>query len=154
MELNCEPVVCLELTPMGKPRMSRQDTWKKRPPVQRFWEYKQQIRDSVFLPMIQKILKQPFFLIFALPIPKSWSKKKKLLFDCQPQKGKPDKDNLEKGFLDSALDEDKYCWAGTVVKLWLNEPIGRIILTPVWGDHSFDLQYAELRAILTLRNEK
>ena len=31
-------------TPLSKPRMTRADTWKKRPIVLRYWEYKDDIK--------------------------------------------------------------------------------------------------------------
>ena len=36
----------------------------------------------------------------------------------KPHRMKPDKDNLEKGFLDSILKEDSVVWDGRVTKLW------------------------------------
>jgi hypothetical protein len=58
-------------------------------------------------------------LIFELPMPKSWSKKKRDAMRGQKHTQKPDKDNLEKALLDCIYDEDcAHWWSGPVFKIW------------------------------------
>lgn len=101
------------ITPMGKPRMTRGDKYKKRSVVLRYWAFKEecQIR-RLALPECC------YHLVFVLPMPASWSKKKKAEMYGQPHRGKPDKDNLEKAVLDALFDDDAAIWDGRVTKYW------------------------------------
>lgn len=65
-------------------------------------------------------------LTFFMPIPDSWSKKKQDRFDGQPHTSKPDRDNLEKGVLDSFnkivwKDDGQVC-DGRTRKFYSREP--------------------------------
>lgn len=63
---------------------------------------------------------------FYLPMPKTWSKKKKKAhhgFLCQ---SRPDIDNLIKGFFDSLVSEDKFVANIAASKRWVDFPIGWI----------------------------
>ena len=108
------------LTPIAKPRMTRRDRWAKRPIVQKYWEYKDTLLllSGEWLPP-----KSHYWLVFYLPMPKSWTKKRKSGLAGRPHRQTPDKDNLEKGFLD-VFGEDKEVWSGGVTKLWATQ--GRI----------------------------
>ena len=61
------------ITPIAKPRMTRRDKWAKRPCVERYFAYRDLVRlHKVFFPEFWA------HVIFFLPMPKSWSKKKRL----------------------------------------------------------------------------
>jgi Holliday junction resolvase RusA-like endonuclease len=49
-------------------------------------------------------------LEFFLPMPPSWSKKKRARMKGQPHRQKPDIDNLVKSFLDALLGDDSTVW--------------------------------------------
>lgn len=109
------------ITPVPKPRMTQSDRWKKRPAVVRYWNYKDEVRlNKVFVP------ESGSHITFILPMPKSWSKKKKIEMDGKPHQSTPDKDNLEKALLDAIFDEDKKVWDSRVTKQWGKE--GKIIV--------------------------
>ena len=55
---------------------------------------------------------------FYLPMPKSWSKKKRAEMDGKPHQQKPDVDNICKALLDACLVEDSHVYAITAVKYW------------------------------------
>lgn len=57
-------------------------------------------------------------IIFMLPMPESWSKKKKEAMVGTPHQSKPDKDNLEKALLDAIYESDAHIWDSRVSKLW------------------------------------
>jgi Holliday junction resolvase RusA-like endonuclease len=109
--------VKFDVVPMGKPRMTQSDKWKKRPATDRYWELKNKLKqiakDNDFV-----IPDSNYHMIFNIPMPDSWSKKKKIEFNEKPHKQKPDKDNLEKAVLDSLCEEDSYIWDGRVSKYW------------------------------------
>lgn len=101
------------ITPLGKPRMTRTDKWKKRPEVLRYRAFCDEVRlNNVSLP------ESGYHVIFVLPMPPSWSKKKLSLMDGKPHQQKPDKDNLEKALLDAIFGEDSHIWDGRVTKIW------------------------------------
>lgn len=101
------------IIPLGKPRMTRADKWKKRPEVLRYRAFCDEVRLSkVTLP------ESGYHVIFVLPMPPSWSKKKRALMDGEPHQQKPDKDNLEKALLDALFGEDSHIWDGRVTKIW------------------------------------
>ncbi|WP_437888369.1 RusA family crossover junction endodeoxyribonuclease [Phytobacter sp. V91] len=98
---------------MGKPRMTQRDKWKKRPATSAYWRYKDQIQKmGVTLP------ESGYHVIFVLPMPVSWSKKKRAEYAGKPHQQKPDKDNLEKALLDSIFEDDCRIWDGRVTKVW------------------------------------
>ena len=103
----------INVTPVAKPRMTRADSWKKRPVVQRYWAFKDKIRASgLVLP------NSGFHVVFVIPMPKSWSKKKVSSMLGQPHQQKPDVDNLAKGLLDAVFDEDCKVWDVRITKIW------------------------------------
>ncbi len=102
-----------EISPVAAPRMTQRDKWKKRPCVLRFFEF----RDAIRLANVAVKLGGSNVL-FVLPMPKSWSKKKKAEMDGQPHQSKPDIDNLIKALLDSVFDEDQAVWQITAQKRW------------------------------------
>lgn len=114
------------IDPVPKPRMTVSDKWKKRPCVERYWAYKDLLRTfDIQLPV-------PYKITFYLPMPKSWSKKKKDEHFGQPHLQKPDKDNLEKALLDGLLDEDSHVWSGWAEKRWAFA--GSIEIEPIGGE--------------------
>lgn len=107
-EVRVYPIVA-----MGKPRMTRADKWKQRPEVMRYRAFKDEVRlHNVSLP------ESGYHLTFVLPMPRSWSKKKKAEMNGKPHQQKPDKDNLEKALLDAIFDDDCKIWDGRVTKIW------------------------------------
>lgn len=118
-------MIRLAIDPVPKPRMTRSDRWKKRDCVERYWAYKDQLR-SLITP---GDLPDSYHLIFILGMPASWSRKKRAAMLYQPHQAKPDKDNLEKGFLDCLFDDDAAVWDGRVSKIWGD--VGGIIVLPI-----------------------
>ncbi len=101
------------VVPMGKPRMTRADKWKKRPEVLRYRAFCDHVRLlGVKLPEANS------HITFILPMPKSWSKKKRAEMNGKPHQSKPDKDNLEKALLDALFEDDAHIWDSRVTKLW------------------------------------
>ncbi len=99
------------ITPVAKPRMVRGDRYKKRPCVQHYWAFKHEcILKRVKLYARMKI-------VFCMPMPKSWSQKKKDRMKLQPHTQIPDLDNLIKG-LGDILDEDSHIYEIHASKEW------------------------------------
>ena len=104
-----------KLTPVPKPRMTRRDKWAKRPCVLRYREFcndfKAQAGDYPERPIRVN-------LVAFLPLPRTWSKSKKITYSGAPHQQTPDIDNLTKAVLDSLFVKDEcvaYCNAS---KFW------------------------------------
>ena len=109
------------ITPMGKPRMTRADTWKQRPCVMRYWAFKDECKlHGLVVP------ESGSHLVFILPMPKSWSKKKKLAMTGQSHQSKPDIDNILKAVLDAVYKDDSTVWNLQATKIWGD--VGQIII--------------------------
>lgn len=116
-----------DIVPMGAPRMTQSDRWKVNPNhkdpqkrqrevVTRYFRYKDLLRhhakDTNF--EIGNVLD----ILFLIPMPNSWSKKKKDRMNGMPHKQKPDVDNLVKGFMDAMKKDDSDLWKTTSEKRW------------------------------------
>ena len=104
--------------------MTQRDRWKKRDVVVRYYAYK-----DILTLMANKDNYTPpdsLGVEFYLPMPKSWSKKKKKALLGHPHQQKPDIDNLAKAFLDCLCKEDAYVYRLQVSKFWAEE--GKIII--------------------------
>ena len=63
---------------------------------------------------------------FYIPVPESWSKKKKKAHHGVLHQSRPDWDNLAKSLCDSLITEDKYIANMTITKRWVDFPEGWI----------------------------
>ena len=97
--------------------MTRRDMrGDKRPRVARYHAFKDEVR-------LRRVSLEYHgqHVIFHMPMPKSWSKSKKMLMDGAPHQIRPDKDNLEKALLDAVFEEDSLVWDSRVTKVWAYE---------------------------------
>lgn len=95
----------LNITIMGKPRMTRADVWKDREVVQRYWTMKDQL--TIEARKAQLTLPDEFGVTFYLPMPSTWSKKKQERMEGEVHQRKPDVDNLLKSLLDCLKPNDQ-----------------------------------------------
>jgi len=115
----------INIAPVAKPRMTRRDRWLNPPRkcVQKYRTWSNEIRqiclEAKFFPGDQLNLE------FHLPMPKSWSKKKKIEMDGKPHQSRPDLDNMVKS-LDALVPEDSGIWDLSAKKYWSYE--GYIIM--------------------------
>ena len=103
-----------KIKPVPKPRMTQSDKWKQRPCVIRYRQFCDEVRSAgVELPESGAVVS------FILPMPKSWSKKKRAKFNGTAHQTKPDLDNLLKALSDAIHDEDCRIWHyGEIKKCW------------------------------------
>lgn len=117
------------ITPIPKPRMTRRDQWldPPRPRVQKYRTFCDRCRlAKVFLPLTSS------FVLFVLPMPESWSGKKKCQYEGKPHSQTPDLDNLLKALGDAVYSDDSSLWDIHIRKLWGYE--GKIIIQKEKGD--------------------
>lgn len=100
------------ITPVSAPRMTRSDKWKNRPSVVRYRAFCDAAR-------YQRItITNGDHVLFLLPMPHSWSVKKKAAHAGAPHTQRPDIDNLAKALLDALFDEDSHIHDIRLTKIW------------------------------------
>lgn len=102
--------------PVPAPRQSRRDIWKPRPCVVRYRAFRDRVREQ--LPKTLPSDPSHLCLVIWLPLPKSWSKKKKAAMKGEPHRSKPDSDNLAKAAKDALWDQDSGIWCESTRKFW------------------------------------
>lgn len=114
------------VTPMGKPRMTQQDKWRtdpnhpdpkkrQRKVVTRYYKFKNTLRSQVgdlHIPQFN------VWMIFFIPMPKSWTQKKTRKMVGMIHDQTPDTDNILKAMWDSLYEEDKHFADIRVTKIW------------------------------------
>ena len=117
---NIETFNCIfRVTPMGKPRMTRQDKFKKRPCVTKYRGWKDQINlmANLVAGLRAALSEERIYSvswIAYLPLPKS---KDQNLAGTMHQE-KPDRDNIDKALLDALLQNDEGVALGSTQKFW------------------------------------
>lgn len=101
------------ITPVPKPRMTQRDKWQKRPAVVRYRDFCNQCRElAVNVPDFGAHVR------FIMPMPNSWSAKKKAEMAGQPHQQRPDLDNLLKALFDATRKEDSGIYSISASKEW------------------------------------
>lgn len=129
-----------DILPVPAPRMTQSDKWKKRPCVLRYFAF----RDEVRLKGVQ--VPNESLVVFQLPMPESWSKKKKEAMCGKYHMQKSDVDNLLKGLLDAVYDDDAHISNLHLIKIWsdtagiyvesLRDNVSRVIVENIMRNNS------------------
>lgn len=109
----------IEITPVAKPRMTQRDVWAKRKVVVDYHAFADQLRLEAKKKKL--ILPDYFDVAFYLPMPESWSQRKRREMSGKPHqvKKRNDRDNLLKSLQDVLRPEDDgLIWGGKVDKYW------------------------------------
>lgn len=107
----------LNIDPVPKPRMVKSDTWNKRPAVVKYWEFKDKIIHEARKNELDS-LPDSFKVVFQVPMPESWSDKKKKKMNYTYHTRKPDIDNLYKALTDCLCEDDSYIYRVEMSKNW------------------------------------
>jgi len=105
-----------QITPVPKPRMTQRDKWAKRACVIRYRAFCDAVREAGLM-----VPDDGAHVQFSLPMPASWSAKRKAQMIGQPHRQKPDVDNLTKALMDACLKEDQGVWDLRITKRWASE---------------------------------
>jgi len=112
------------ITPMGMPRLTRADKWNQREVVMRYRAFCDEVRlKNVAMP------EQGGHITFVVPMPKSWSQKKRVTMNGQAHQQKPDADNMIKALMDALFTDDAYIWDFRVTKVWGES--GQILISDI-----------------------
>ena len=109
-------ITTFNITPIGKPRMTQSDRWKKRPATSRYWEYKDRL--NIQANLLGFKVPECLEILFVIPMPATWSAKKKASLNGRPHRQTPDIDNLEKALLDALCEQDNYIYYISAMKIW------------------------------------
>lgn len=106
----------IQIVPVPKPRMTQSDKWNQRDCVMRYRAFADELR----LQWGNNPVPARLRLVFTMPMPQSWSQKKRVKFDGQPHQNKPDTDNLVKSCIDSLSRDldDSFVWEIHAIKVW------------------------------------
>jgi len=109
--------------------MTRRDQWLKprRPCVQRYFDFRDALRAAVGTPPVPDEL----HVKFGLPMPASWSGKRREKTRTIPHRNRPDSDNLFKAVSDALFDEDGAIWRCSAEKTWTDSH-GFVEIRAVW----------------------
>ena len=116
-----------DVIPMGAVRMTQSDKWKTNPihpdpnkrqreVVRRYFKFK----NDLFEQALQMKFELGTFLdaVYFIPMPTSWSEKKRKNMVGLPCKVKPDTDNITKAIKDALKIEDGEVWWEKAEKRW------------------------------------
>ena len=124
---NTRSFYLFDIIPMGAVRMTKSDTWKTNPNhidpnkrqrkvVGQYFNFKNSLLWQSKSMNFE--LKNYLDVLFLIPMPTTWSKKKKEQMNGLPHKQKPDTDNLVKSVKDSLLKDDSVVWWEKAEKRW------------------------------------
>ena len=108
-----------DVIPMGAVRMTQSDRWKTNPKhtdlnkrqrevVTRYFEFKDSIKKQA--EQLKFKVSGVLEIVFLVPMPFTWSEKKKVRHNKQPVETRPDIDNYVKAFMDGLEVEDGFVW--------------------------------------------
>jgi Holliday junction resolvase RusA-like endonuclease len=124
-----------DIVPISAPRMTQSDRWRVNPEhpdinkrqrevVTKYFAYKNElIRQAK---QLNFEINSVFEVVFIIPMPNSWSEKKKQKMNGLPCQVKPDTDNLTKAIKDTFCENDSYIWKESAEKRWGH--LGSIII--------------------------
>jgi len=116
-----------DIAPVSKPRMVRSDKWKKRPATNSYWAYKDELKLNANMKGLGTLPGDIDVIQFIIPMPSTWSEKKKRDYDAEPHLQRPDLDNFLKGLQDCLCTEDSHIWRiKRLSKIWGRK--GQIII--------------------------
>jgi Holliday junction resolvase RusA-like endonuclease len=104
------------ITPKAAPRLTRRDRWKKRPVVVSYYAFRDEVRGSAMAVPI------PSKVIFWMPMPSTWSGKKRREMANTPHLVRPDLSNMLKALEDAVWGEDAIVWSIWPEKRWSATP--------------------------------
>lgn len=109
----------LDVVPMGAVRQTRRSHTKPSDALLRYWAFRDELRTKAALAGYEP--GEIIDIVFYLPMPRSWSQRKRRQMHGQPHRQKPDTDNLLKAFADALLAEDCHVWDMRGRKFWATE---------------------------------
>lgn len=109
--------IFIKVDPVTAPRQSQRSRWKPTLHEIRYRAYRDELRLKCNAAKFK--LADQVELTFYLPMPKSWSKRRKKELNEKPAKtSAKDTDNLAKAVLDAIFHDDRHVWRIIAAKYW------------------------------------
>jgi len=109
--------IFIKVDPVTAPRQSQRSRWKPTLHELKYRAYRDELKLKFRAAQFQ--LADQVEMIFYLPMPKSWSKRRKKELDNKPARTSPkDTDNLAKAVLDAIFKDDRHVWRLVATKYW------------------------------------
>lgn len=116
-----------DVIPVGAVRMTKSDKWKtnpnhadplkrQRPAVTKYFAFKTMLQLQA--KQLNYELGKHLDALYLIPMPDSWSKKKKDKMNGMPCESKPDTDNITKAIKDALKKDDSCVWWEKAEKRW------------------------------------
>jgi Holliday junction resolvase RusA-like endonuclease len=112
-------VIVIKGQPMGKPRMTDADRWKRRDCVLRYWAWCEKARKAADGRIEGRDI-ETLSVKFYFAMPKDWSNAKRLQHDGKRHFQTPDIDNCVKSVMDSLVANDEIIARIDAEKFWTN----------------------------------
>lgn len=109
-------MLILDVVPMGAVRQTQRSQIEPSLSLQRYWAFRDELRTKAALAGYEP--GEVIDIVFYLPMPASWSRRKRRQMDGTPHRQKPDTDNLLKAFADALLVDDCHIWDMRGRKFW------------------------------------
>ena len=109
-------MIRIDIDPVAKPRQTKSDKWNKRPCVLKYRAFADELRLKCNTSGYK--IGESIAIRFYIPMPKSWSSKRKREMYLTPHKAKPDIDNLIKSVLDALAKDDSFIYSINAAKFW------------------------------------
>ncbi len=124
---NTRKYYLFDVIPMGAPRMTQSDKWRVNPnhldpnkrqrvAVTKYFEFKNNLLAQA--KQLNFEIGETLEALYLIPMPDSWSNKKKDKMNGLPCKAKPDTDNITKGIKDTFSKNDSNIWKESAEKRW------------------------------------
>ena len=124
---NTRSYFIFDVIPMGAVRMTQSDRWKtnpthidpkkrQRPAVQKYFAFKTLL--TLQAKQVGFELGKHLEAVYLIPMPSSWSEKKKEKMNGLPCESKPDTDNITKAIKDTLKKDDGDVWWEKAEKRW------------------------------------
>ncbi len=118
----------LNVDPHTKPRMTIRDKWKNRNCVSAYYGFKDLLVLEAKRVKLPELPSKIELVQFYIPMPESWSKRKKGIMNNKPHQTTPDIDNCNKSIFDCLLKSDSYIYSVKIEKFWSYKGYIRIII--------------------------
>lgn len=124
---NTRKYYIFDVIPMGAVRMTKSDVWKTNPnhidpmrrqrtAVTKYFAFKTLLQTQAN--QLKYVLGKTIDAVYLVPMPDSWSKKKKESMNGMPCLTKPDTDNITKAVKDTLKKDDSDVWWEKAEKRW------------------------------------
>lgn len=107
------------IDPCPAPRMTQRDKFAPSKAVSKYFGFRNEMKYLAYIQGLENLPGSIDSIKFSIPMPASWSQKKRSEMNGNPHTQTPDLDNLVKGTLDALCPVDSHIHTiGAIKKIW------------------------------------